>query len=238
MINMATGLDALTKIAKQSQERNSGDFEKVNWFSIKKSGESRRVRFLQELDGDSKNYLAKNGLAHVFAEHTDPDNFRKKMKCSMEDEGKCFGCEQHKANPKAGWRAKYRLYIAVLTKNDEGEDEVQIMSQSTTSRSIFNALVEYAQDTNSITDREFKVTRNGEGKDTSYLAMGKDRPEEPFDDFDKWEVPDIEKVATRTIPYEDQASFFNDGAITVDAPANSGGGWGTNETKDSPLSSW
>lgn len=233
---MATGLAALQKIAKESQERNSGDFAEVKWFKIAKGGESKTVRFLQELDSTSKNYREENGLAHVFAEHTDPDNFRKKMKCSFEDEGRCFGCEQHKANPKAGWRAKYKLYTAVLVKNDEGDSEVQIISQSTTSRSIFNALVELAQDYDSITDRPVKITRNGEGKDTSYMAMPKDRPDDPYDDFDKWEVPDIEKVATRTIPYEDQAAFFNDGAVTPDAePA--GGGW-ANEKKESPLAGW
>lgn len=237
---MAKGLDALLKIAKESQERNSSDRPDVKWFKLEKSGDSKTVRFLQEIDSDSKNYRQDKGQVHVFAEHTDPDNFRKKMKCSLEDEGKCFGCEQHKANPKAGWRAKYRLYTAVLAKNDEGESEVQILSQTTTARSIFNALVECAQDYGSITDRPIKIVRNGLGKDTTYMAMTKDRPEDPFDDFDKWDVPDIEKVATRTIPYEDQAAFFNDGAISVDSGStgDSGSGWGTNESKDSPLSGW
>lgn len=234
---MATGLDALLKIAKESQERNTGDFAEINWFKIEKSGDSKTVRFLQEIDGDSKNFRKDKGQVHVFAEHSDPDNFRKKMKCSMEDEGKCFGCEQHRANPKAGWRAKYKLYTAVLVKNDDGDSEVQIISQTTTSRSIFNALVECAQDYGSITDRPIKIVRNGLGKDTSYMAMTKDRPDEAYDDFDKWEVPDIEKVCTRTIPYEDQASFFNDGAVTADAPSE-GSGWGTAEKGESPLSGW
>ena len=93
-----------------------------------------------------------------------------------------------------------------------------------------------AQENDSITDRFIKITRNGEGKDTSYMAMPKDRPDEPFDDFDQWDVPNIEQVATRTIPYEDQAAFFNDGAV-VESKADSGG-WGTNDSKDSPLSGW
>ena len=232
---MATGLDALLKIAKKSQD-SGGDRPEVKWFKIDKGGQSKVVRFLQELDPSSKNYREDKGLAHVFAEHSDPDNFRKKIKCSMDDEGRCFGCEQHKANPKAGWRAKYRLYTAVLVKNDEGDPEVQIISQSTTSRSVFNALVELAQENDSITDRFIKITRNGEGKDTSYMAMPKDRPDEPFDDFDQWDVPDIEQVATRTIPYEDQAAFFNDGAVVE--PKAESGGWGTNDSKDSPLSGW
>lgn len=233
---MATGLAALAKIAKQSQESNSGGDTK--WFKLSKGGDSARVRFLQELDASSTYYREENGLAHVFSEHTDPDNYKKKMKCSMEDEGKCFGCEQHRANPKAGWRAKYRLYTAVLVKNDEGETEVQIISQTTTSRSIFNTLVDYAQESGAITDRSWKITRNGEGKDTSYSIIAFDREPEGYDDLDKYEVPDIEKVATRTIPYEDQAAFFNDGAISESTGSESSGGWGTNESKDSPLSGW
>lgn len=232
---MATGLDALAKIAKQSQE-GSGSGEKSAWFSLKKGGDSARVRFLQELDAGSEHYREKNGLAHVFSEHTDPDNYRKKMKCSMEDEGKCFGCEQHRNDPKAGWRAKWRLYTAVLVKNDDGDAEVQIISQTTTSRSIFNTLVEYARESGAITDRSWKITRNGEGKDTSYSIIAFDREPGGYDDMDKYEVPDIERVATRTIPYEEQAAFFNDGP--AEEASSSKGGWGSNESKDSPLSGW
>lgn len=238
---MAKGLDALLKIAKESQERiSAGDRPDVKWFKLEKSGDSKVVRFLQEIDAGSPNYREDKGQVVVIAEHSDPSNFRVKMKCSMDEEGRCYGCEQHKADPKAGWKAKYKLYTAVLVKNDEGDPEVQILSQTTTSRSIFNALVECAQDYGSITDRPIKIVRNGIEKDTTYMAMTKDRPEEPFDDFDQWEVPDIEKVATRTVAYDDQASFFNDGAISAPKAdeGSSGDGWGSNKGSESSLSSW
>lgn len=234
---MVSGLQELREIAKQSQTSNSGGAGDFGWFKLSPDS-SARVRFLQELDGDSKYARQDKGLAVVLFEHTDPDNFRKKMKCSITDEGKCFGCEQYKANPKSGWKRKSRLYAAVLVKTDSG-NEVQIISQTTSSRSIFNTLLEYAEEYGAITDRPWKITRNGDGKDTSYAAVAFDREPEGFNDFDDYEVPDLEKVATRTFPYDEQAAFFNDGAMDVSKVASdSDGGWANDKKGDSPLSGW
>lgn len=228
------GLDALEKLNEDSQ-RSAGS--SVPWVKLK-GGQSVKVRFLQELDSGSKYYREDKGQIVVLAEHSDPANFRLKMQCSMDTEGRCYGCEQHKANPKAKWGRKLRLYAAVLVKDDEGS-EVKILSQGIGSNSITPALIEYAKESGAVTDRVWKITRTGdEFNNTSYAIIGFDREPDGFDDLDDYEVPDLEKVATRQIPYEEQAAFFNNGAMPAEAPASGGGGWATDDKKADSISSW
>lgn len=229
-----SGLDAISKIAQQQEARPGGD---VAWFKLK-GGASSKIRFLQELDGDSKYYNEDKGLIKVFVEHSDPADFRKKMQCSMESEGRCYGCEQHKANPKAGWKGRPRLYTAVLVKNGD-ESEVQILSQGVGAKSITPTLIEYTRESGSLTDRGWKITRTGEGKDTSYNIIAFDRVEGGFDDFDEYEVPDLERICTRTIPYDEQADFFNGGVQNVDDAVSDGPSWSNKgNSAESPLAGW
>lgn len=231
-----TGLAALSEISK-SQTQPKGDFEKSVWMKLG-DGESAKFRFLQEIDGDSKYAREDKGLVKVIMEHSEPGNFRAKMQCSMDIEGKCYGCEQHKLDPKAGWKARPRLYAAVLVKNDDDSVEVQIMSQGVGAKSITPALLEYAQESGAITNRQWKITRNGVETSTSYTLMAFDPKPDGFDDFDQYEVPDLEKVCTRTIPYEEQPAFFNGGAVKPNDGASSSGWENEGKKADSPLMGW
>lgn len=216
-MSVKSGLDALDQIMKKQQESAGGDFVKAEWFKLD-DGKSARIRFLQEFDRGSKHYDAGRGSVIMAIEHTAPGNFRSKALCTIED-GRCWACEQHKVDPKpaqGSWKARPRLYANILVKTDEG-NKVQILSQSVSNQSITPTLREFAIESGSITDRPWKITRNGSGTQTSYLATPFDRVDEYFDDFDDYELYDLEKVCTRQVAYEDQAAFYNGGAVQVDS---------------------
>ena len=117
-MGIVTGLAALNKQMEQSVP--SGDSQKGRWLQVK-DGQSIKIRFVQEVDADSKNYVEKAGLAFIAIEHTNPKDYKRKALCTIDDQGRCFGCEQHRRDPKAGWKGKRRFYANVLV-NDEKED--------------------------------------------------------------------------------------------------------------------
>ena len=175
-----TGLKAIQELKdKAAAESNRRDFIKYNWFSLK-NGETARVRFLQEIDQDSPNYDEEAGLARVVIQHQAPglDGWKRKLLCTnAEDDGSpCLPCEIRKAQ---GWEAfpkkKSMLYVNVLVNPGEDNEEVAVLSQSLFGNGVVTTLLEYAGDEDlggSITDREWKISRTGEGKDTRYTAVG------------------------------------------------------------------
>lgn len=187
-------------------KKDTGDSEKARWFKIG-DGQKFKVLFLQELDPDSPNYSAKNDLGFLAIEHSNPANFRKKAVCTIGD-GACWACEEHNKDWKAGWKQKTRLYINVLVDEQNGEDPyVAILSQGNGPKSITPALIEYATDEGSITDKWFTITRKGAGQtDTSYLLMPKGAHEEDVESFDLY---DLEGVLWQ-VPYEQQAAHYLD----------------------------
>lgn len=193
--------------AEQERRREAAEAGKINWLKMD-DGESVEVWFLQELDEGAENYLEKNGLGFFATEHTKPGkgNFMTKALCSMDDEEQCFGCEQHKKDWKAGWKAKSRLYINVLVKRKDGSTEVAVMSQPNGSKAVIAPmLLDYAVENNTITDRWWKITRNGTGEATTYTPFVRG----PSTDVNpaEHEVFDLERCV-RKVPYVEQEAFF------------------------------
>ena len=189
---------------------------KVEWFKLEKSGESVRVRFLQELDPDSANYSEKHDLGFIATEHSSPSDFKRKALCSMDDEGRCWACEQHREDPKAGWRISPRLYINAVTNPGTENEKVVVISQGTSGKSITPTLLEYSRETGSITDREWKITRNGTGTDTSWTIVAFDKKDfaKGVDEYDSFP---LEKSVVRNVPYEEQEGFYGGATVRRDA---------------------
>lgn len=206
--------------ADEAKRGESADFVKAEWFKLKDK-ESAKVVFLQEMDEDSPNFSEKNGVGMVAIEHSNPKDFKRKALCTLEDEGNCWACEQHRKDYKAGWKQKPRLYInALVLGNDADEHKVVVLSQGLSESQISPALFEQAGEFKTITDRTFKIKRSGAGfNDTSYLLTALAPHDLKVEDY---EVYDLDKIV-RHVPYAQQAAHYLDGAVAdTEAPAASG----------------
>lgn len=219
----STGLAALRAKVEKAAE-GGGDFVKTRWVKIA-GGQSLKVRFLQEIDPDSPNYNPDHGLALIASEISDPSDYTKKCLSTLEDEGKCYGLEQHAVlqgteGYKGGWKPRSRLYVNVLAFPDNGDDPyVAVLSQGMGGKQITPTLLEYAEETKSITDKVFKIKRTGSDlSGTSYGLMLVSTDPTPFD-YDGIELYDLDKVAVRHVPYAEQAAFF--GKTAEQAPDSS-----------------
>jgi hypothetical protein len=184
----------------------SGDENKGRWFKLE-DGESVKVRFLQELDPDSPNYDQARGCGFIALEHVNPKDYRKKALDTMESEGRDWANEQHRKDPKAGWKARTRLYINVLVDDGKEEPYVAILSQGTSGKTITPTLIEYAGEMGNITNLMWRIKRNGTKTDTSYTIIPLAKDETPFD-FSGLELFDLEKTAVRHVPYAEQEAFY------------------------------
>jgi hypothetical protein len=184
----------------------SGDDNKGRWFKLE-DGESIKVRFLQELDPDSPNYDQARGCGFIALEHVNPKDYRKKALDTMESEGRDWANEQHRKDPKAGWKARTRLYMNVLVDDGKEEPYVAILSQGTSGKTITPTLIEYAGEMGSITNLMWRIKRNGTKTDTSYTIIPLAKDETPFD-FSGLELFDLEKTAVRHVPYSEQEAFY------------------------------
>lgn len=203
-MSVITGLKAIQNKIDGGGHENSGP--RARWLKLE-DGQGVKVRFINEIDPDSPSYDESRGLAIVVAEHTNPKDYKRKAVCSMSDEGRCYGCERDRQDPKAGWRAKLRYYTNLLV--DDGSDQyVAIWSQgvgpkSTTTKTI----IEYASDTGSVSNLIWRLKRSGTGTSTTYPLFPLTVDTEPFD-WSGIEPYDLEKVAVRTIPYSNQENFY------------------------------
>lgn len=213
MSGIVRGLKAINKHVEAEEAKFAGnDGPKTQWFKLADK-QSVKVVFLQELDPDSPNFSQKNDLGFLAVEHVNPNNFRRKAVCTIDDEGVCFGCEQHKKDWKAGWKQKTRLYINVLVDDGQNEPYVAVLSQGNGPKSITPTLIEYAGDDGTISDKYFTIKRTGGGPtDTSYtLRAGKEHDLNVED----YELFDLEKVL-RQVPYAEQAAHYLDGDSAAD----------------------
>jgi hypothetical protein len=184
----------------------SGDRVKAKFFKLL-DGKSVKVRFLQEFDMDSPHYNAEAGLGFLAIEHQAPGNFQRRALCTVEDEGRCYGCEQYAAGNK-DFRQKSKLYVNVLVTQPDGTQEVQVLSQGNGPKSVTPALLDAAGEFGSGTNRQFKISRKGAGQtDTSYTLTPLDKDDEPYDVL-QHEMFDLEKVVYEK-PYEEQAAYYN-----------------------------
>ena len=204
-MGIAKGLKELNK-AIDKPSYSEGDGTKARWVKLE-DGESIKIRFLQELDPDSPHYNKENGLGFIANEHTNPGDYRRKALCSMDDQGKCWGCEQHRKDFKAGWKARARLYINVLVEDGKEDPYVAILSQGASGKAVTPTLIEYAGEVGSISNLVWRIKRSGTKTDTSYTIIPLAKDESPFD-TSALELYDLETTAVRDMPYTEQEAFF------------------------------
>ena len=204
-MSIVKGLKDLNK-ALDKPTYTGGEENKGRWLKIE-DGESIKIRFLQELDPDSPNYNDKLGCGFIALEHTNPKDYRRKALDTMETEGRDWAQEQHRKDPKAGWKARPRLYINVLVDDGKNDPYVAILSQGTSGKSVTPTLIEYAGEMGSITNLMWRIKRTGTKTDTSYTIIPLAKDEKPFD-FSGLELFDLEKTAVRHVPYAEQEAFY------------------------------
>lgn len=222
------GLDAIRKYKEELAARKAAaEANKINWLKLE-DGETVRLWLLQELDRGAENYKDSNGIGLMATEHSNPENWRKKALCTAMS-GACVGCEKHKENWKAGWKQKSRLYLNVLVERANGDREVAVMSQANGPRSVIGpAILELAVEENTITNRWYKLKKDGEGKESSYTftpSMKESKDVDPTEYAEQ--LYDLHK-AVRKVAYEDQFDFYfakdeNSEEATEAAPARSAG---------------
>jgi hypothetical protein len=209
------------KQAKNEIDARASEGPKGRWLKLD-DGQKVKLRFVNELSADSKNYNEKLGQAIVVAEHTNPKDYRRKALCSMDDEGRCYGCEQNRKDPKAGWKAKLRFYTNVYVYDNE-ENYVAIWSQGVGPKSTTtNTISDYDDETGSITNLVWSLRRNGTGTQTNYVLIPGAIDENAFD-FSGVEPFDLMKVATRQVAYTDQENFYM--GLDVDSSASTSLDW-------------
>lgn len=198
------GLKAMEQ-AIDKPRATEGTGLKVRWLKMD-DGQSAKVRFVNELDPDSPNYDESRDLAIVVSEHTNPKDYKRKAVCSMESEGRCFGCEMARKEPKSGWRARLRFYTNLLVDDGLEDPYVAVWSQGVGKQSAFNNVREYALDTGSVSNLNWRLKRQGTGTDTTYVLLPSAPDTEPFD-WSGIEPYNLEKVV-RELPYAEQEGFY------------------------------
>ena len=217
-MGIVKGLKDLNKALDKPQS-TGGSESKARWVKLE-DGESVKIRFLQELDPDSPEYNDKMGLGFIAVEHTNPKDYRRKALCTMEDQGKCWGCEQHRKDYKAGWKGRSRLYINVLVDDGNEEPYVAILSQGSSGKTVTPTLIEYAGEMGSITNLMWRIKRSGTKTDTSYTIIPLAKDEEKFD-ASGLELYKLEETAIRDLPYANQEAFFNGEGGQEEEPSTS-----------------
>lgn len=205
-MGIVKGLKDLNKALDKPQP-TGGEGSKARWVKLE-DGESVKIRFLQELDPDSPTYNDKFGLGFIAVEHTNPKDYRRKLLCTMQDQGKCWGCEQHRKDYKAGWKGRSRLYINVLVDDGKNDPYVAILSQGSSGKTVTPTLIEYAGEMGSITNLMWRIKRTGTKTDTSYTIIPLAKDESDFD-TSSLELYNLEETAVREMKYTEQEAFFN-----------------------------
>jgi hypothetical protein len=202
-MGIVKGLTALNKTLDKPSYTSDG--VKGRWVKLN-DGQSVKIRFLQELDPDSPNYVKDNGVGFIAIEHTNPSDYRRKALCSIDDQGRCFGCEQHRKDPKAGWKGRSRMYINVLVDDGTEDPYVAILSQGSGPKSATPEVIQYAGETGSISNVVWRLKRTGERTDTNYSIIP--LPTSDVKSSEEHELFDLEKIAVRDVPYAEQESFY------------------------------
>ena len=222
-MGLVKGLSAMNK-ALDKPASNYADGPKGRWLKLN-DNQSVKIRFLQELDPDSKNYFEEAGLGFIAVEHTNPTDYRRKALCSIEDQGRCYGCEQHRRDPKAGWKGRSRLYINVLVDDGTEEPYVAIFSQGAGPKSATPEIIQYAGETGSISDVIWRLKRTGEKTDTNYSIIPLPTADIKPVDLEKYELVDLEKVAVRDVTYDEQEDFYLGRTADADSSTSSSVEW-------------
>jgi hypothetical protein len=204
-MGIVKGLNALNK--QMESKVSTGDSQKGRWLQLK-DGQSAKIRFMQEIDPDSPTYLEKAGLAFIAIEHTNPKDYKRKALCTIEDQGRCYGCEMHRRDAKAGWKGRSRFYANVLVDDGQEEPYIAIFSQGAGPKSATPEIIQYAGETGSITNVIWRLKRTGEKTDTNYSIIPLPTSDAAAVDLEKYELFDLEKTAVRDVLYTEQEGFY------------------------------
>jgi len=188
---------------KSSRQESSGP--RVRWLKIE-DGQSIKIRFMNELDEDSKHYDPQRGLAIVVREHQNPKDFKRKAICTLESEGRDWAEEMHRKDPKAGWGGRLRFYINVLVDDGIEEPYVAVWSTGVAKSATFNTIREFAIESPGISNMVWRLKRNGKGTETNYVLIPGPTDDQPFD-WSKYEAFPLES-AVRNVPYAEQEAFY------------------------------
>lgn len=194
-------MSIIDRIKRDAERRTEGKYLQL------KDKEQVRIRFLQELDATRPGYDEKFGLAEYVLVHSNPKNFKRSAACTADTEGKCWACDQANGPEKEAykWKPKGKLYVNVLVKSPEG-DKVKVLQQGMSDKHIANILIENDAEYGSITDRDYKLKRSGDGmNNTSYLLTSLEKS--PLE-LDGLELIDL-KTLVKKVPYSDQETYFN-----------------------------
>ena len=108
--------------------------------------------------------------------------------------------------PKSGWRARLRFYTNVLIDDGLEDPYIAVWSQGISKQSAFNTIREYALETGSISNLQWKIKRNGMSTETSYTLIPSSPDAEPFN-WGEHKGYNLEKVV-REVPYPEQEAFY------------------------------
>lgn len=203
---MATLKDILAKKAEQEER---ADRPKVEWFTLAANKE-KKIRFLQELDTDMRNYDSKRGTALFLVEHVSAVDFKRRAECSYDAEGRCFACEMDDVQPSIEengntrwhpWGQKTNMYIHVV---DE-EGNLSVLSRPAPGK-FFDAIYDEAvnENENSLVDLTFKISKGSKQNSPWEIKTTK----QGFDVPDIAELVDLETAVGRKIPYAEQKKFY------------------------------
>lgn len=211
-MSIIRGLKDINALLDKPKYDGSGS--KVRWLKLA-DAQSVRIRFIEELDEESANYSEGRGLALVVREHSNPKDYKRKALDTMDTDGRDFAEEMYRKDPKGnvGWKAKLRFYCNVLVDDGLEAPYVAIWSMGVSKQSVFNTIREYALDTGSISNLQWKLKRNGQGTETNYTLIPVVPDTQPFE----WDgvAPFPLESALNKVPYAEQEAFY----LGFDAPS-------------------
>jgi hypothetical protein len=214
-------LSGIEAIRKKIEERPAA-FDNVSDRELTrniKSGQKRRIRFVQELDPEAKGYNEDYGLGIVVSEYQHPKLFWLLVEDTFDEEGECWAAEQ-------GWASKLNLYVNVV---DVDSGEVFYLARSVLG-GLGKDIIESAAERNSVTDALWSIKKEGQGMNTKYTLTLVDITSDPVD-VDTEKLIDFRKSVLNNIPSDEQAAFVrqveqrvaskaaDNGAPAGDAPA-------------------
>jgi len=185
------------------------------FFSLQ-SGDSFKIRFLQELTEDSANYNENVGTGITVPVIVSPVNWKWKVASTASLEKynyRCWGSEQ--AVQDKGWRPKPHLLINVAVEIEPNKWEPRVLDTTFNQRHIGLTLLEYAKEFGTITDRYYKYSRTGSGaSDTNYslipLAVA-----EQTNEIKDLVLHDLNSIYMM-LPYEKQEIYLTTGELGKD----------------------
>ena len=177
------------------------------------AGESKKIRFRQELTEDSKYYNDDAGTGIIVPVVSSPINWKWRVASTSsmpEFNYRCWATEQVAVDSR--WKPKPHLLINIAVETEPGVWEPRIIDTSFNQRHIGLILMEYAKEFGTITDRYYKYSRTGSGaQDTNYSLIPLDQSEMP-EQIAKLPMHQLDKVYL-TLPYDKQQAYLTTGEM-------------------------